>query len=272
MNTVVFQSAKAEQPLIIQQSMQTIRDWAAMHRFDYRFYGDELFDLAPSKWDHRFSSKEGKMDYCRLIQTKELLKEYERVVWADSDIYVFVPEELKVSESTRPCFSQEVFGTPSCFMERANNAFYSFHYEDETFLDTYIRYCESRLNMDHPMSYTEIGPTYIGKVLRKKPCPIDVYRNITVLAPTHIHAIRDGSPEGCRQYLERQAPLAAVNLCGHHIKKVTRGLYTDAHLRETVKGFHILRLPPEECNKGFDDPSPSSSPTQPSASCIRIRR
>jgi len=48
MRTVVYQSFRTENvPAWISRCLESVRLWAGAKGYDYRFIGDEIFDLAP---------------------------------------------------------------------------------------------------------------------------------------------------------------------------------------------------------------------------------
>ncbi len=92
--------------------MASVRAWADMQGYAYRFQGDALFDMLPD-W---YRSKVGQRlpvlaDLARLLWISRCLteREAEWVVWVDADVLVFAPEQLSLAPQTSCFFGRELW-------------------------------------------------------------------------------------------------------------------------------------------------------------------
>ena len=100
--TLVIQSHRDPLPFgWLQSCIDTVAAWAKANRFQYRFIGDEIFDLVEPK----LLAKAGAQtviasDLARLMILQQALDEgFERVVWCDADFLVFRPDDFELPPS-----------------------------------------------------------------------------------------------------------------------------------------------------------------------------
>lgn len=94
--------------------MASVNEWSQLRGMDYRFFGDEIFDLLP-KWylDACKGHKWPMSDLARLLAARNLLAEgYSRVIWCDADLLVFDPESLNIDTTLEFAFCREPWMGP----------------------------------------------------------------------------------------------------------------------------------------------------------------
>jgi len=93
--------------------LQTAQAWAAQQGHDYRFIGDEIFDLVPTWYMDKVGTKlPVATDYARLLLLQQALKEgYGQVLWLDADVVVFDPA-LQLEFAGTCAFGQEGWVQP----------------------------------------------------------------------------------------------------------------------------------------------------------------
>jgi hypothetical protein len=95
--------------------VDSVRSWSEAREYDYRFLGDEIFELVPewykAKTDGRLPIQ---ADLARLLLLRDALDQgYERALWFDADCLVFAPEALDIDAVTDSCaFGRELWVAP----------------------------------------------------------------------------------------------------------------------------------------------------------------
>lgn len=109
--TLVIQScSKRQRQSWMAQCLDSVKHWAAAQVYDYRFVGDEIFDVVPA-W---YRDKVGKKlpiatDYARLVLLQQALAEgYKQVIWFDADVVIF-DQTLQLDFKGSCAFGQEVW-------------------------------------------------------------------------------------------------------------------------------------------------------------------
>ncbi|SCA57442.1 conserved hypothetical protein [Candidatus Terasakiella magnetica] len=219
MKTIVYQSYRTENvPQWISKSMDSVAHWAALKGFDYRFYGDEMFERVP-QW-YREKTKDRLVvatDLGRLMLAKELLLEgYERVIWCDADMLVFAPQEFDVQVHEEYAFGREVWiqqdgkGRLKAF-NKIHNAFFVFS-ENNSFLDFYIHSCLSIIKrIEGQMVPQIVGPKFLSAIHNIVACPI--VEEAGMFSPLVMKDILNGGGRALDLLKEKSpSPLYAGNL------------------------------------------------------------
>lgn len=91
--------------------LASVRQWAEVQKYDYRFIGDEIFERVPQWYLEKVGEKlPVATDYARLELIQEALtrEKYTRAIWFDADILIF--DQSLMLEWTGSCaFGQEVW-------------------------------------------------------------------------------------------------------------------------------------------------------------------
>lgn len=111
MKTLLVQSASVGQCMGWQgQTLQDAKRWASHQGMDYRFVGDEIFDLVPAWYLAKCTGKlPVATDYARLLLLQQALQEgYEQAIWLDADVLV-LDSSLRVEFAGTCAFGLEVW-------------------------------------------------------------------------------------------------------------------------------------------------------------------
>lgn len=95
--TLVIQSHRNPLPFDwLQACIDSVEDWCRINDFQYRFIGDEIFDLvSPALLQKIGSQTVIATDLARLGALQQALAEgFERVLWCDADFLIFDPHKL----------------------------------------------------------------------------------------------------------------------------------------------------------------------------------
>ena len=103
--TLVIQSYRTEMvPAWINRCLGSVRAWTSLCGLDYRFFGNEIFELVPTWYRERADGRLPVMtDLGRLILVREALGSGARsVFWIDADIFIFDSLCRHVGYTRRP--------------------------------------------------------------------------------------------------------------------------------------------------------------------------
>jgi len=100
--------------------MASVREWAVLRGYDYRFVGDEIFDRVPDWYLAKIGDRKPiATDFARLVLCEEALDQgYDQVVWLDADVLVF-DDGLSLDVKGDCAFGQE------CWVQRGANGKWS---------------------------------------------------------------------------------------------------------------------------------------------------
>lgn len=220
MRTVVYQSYKpAGGPEWIGRCLRSVRDWAARCGFDYRFVGDEIFDLVPDWYREKATNRIPVItDLGRLLLARALLAEgYERTVWLDADVLVFDAAGFEIDISEEFAFGEETWVQQTDSGElrtyrNVHNAISVFT-AGNSFLEFYIHACRSVIGrLEGGVPPQIVGPkllTALHNMIGFRLIP-----EVAMLSPLVVGDIAKG--EGPALDLFRRhapGPIRAANLC-----------------------------------------------------------
>jgi len=220
--TLVIQSHRTPLPMPwLADCINSVKQWAEFHNFDYCFLGDELFDcLSPEILKKTADQKVIATDLARLKQMRCFLDQgYQTVVWCDADFLVFDPANLVLADESYGV-GREVWVQSKNDQQtnrykanvKVHNAFMFFR-QGNSFLDFYTDSAERLLQKTTgPIPPQFIGPKLLTALHNVVQCP--VVENAGMLSPA---VIKDILAEGGRALDLFKAksiePLAAANLC-----------------------------------------------------------
>lgn len=82
---------------------RSVEGWAKDQGWDYRFRGDDLFDLVPNDIRQAFSAQRPLLaDIARLKWAREVFDQdprAERVIWLDADVLLFAPQDVVLPDA-----------------------------------------------------------------------------------------------------------------------------------------------------------------------------
>ena len=114
MKTLVVQSAAAQRSAWIDRCLNSVRNWADVAQYDYRFMGDEIFEFVPAWYVAKCTDKlPVATDLARLVWMQQLLQQdaADCVIWLDADVLVFAPH-LRIAPQTTCLFGYEHWVQP----------------------------------------------------------------------------------------------------------------------------------------------------------------
>jgi hypothetical protein len=218
MKTVVFQSfRRTGVPDHLERCMATVRAWAKENGFDYRFFGDELFERVPSWLAQKCTSILPKTDYARMKLAQELAEEgYGRTVWIDADLLVFDPVALALPEKARIGFVREIWvdadelGRTRTHQNIANAI--SLYSGANDFLSEAIEACERRAKSQDSIDRLDFGTKMLTDWRWNEPPYL--FQNVSLFSPPVLLDIARGGGPALNAHMRATGKaLAAANLC-----------------------------------------------------------
>ena len=228
-NTLIIQSHRKPLPgAWISQCLKSVKNWAKLKGYEYRFFDDELFEILP-EWVIDKTKRQVVIatDLARLKWLQKLLAlGYERVVWIDADFLIFSPHDFQLMEGDR--FSEQyALGREVWVQAKSNsttatnkikvytkvhNAFLIFA-KGNHFLDFYTAHAERLLKITKgPMPPQFIGPKLLTALHNIIQCPVQ--ENAGMLSPWVIKDKLNGGGSALDTFRQKtQYPLLGANLC-----------------------------------------------------------
>ena len=198
--------------------MNTVRQWSRRKGYTYLFYGDELVDVVPSWYRDKVNNQIHLVsDLARLIIAKMLLEEgYDHVIWIDTDVLVFAPDQFQLPLHHGYAFSKEVYvandgrGQLRAY-HRVNNAVMAMSQGNE-FLSFYIDACQKMIKTQSVFRRTTVGTEFLTAL--NQHFTIDSITNVALFSPLVIRDLALGEGAALSLFCEHwDKPLSAVNLC-----------------------------------------------------------
>lgn len=239
---LVFQSCKPVHPEWIDRCMETVRAWARLKGYDYRLLGEELFLGIPDPVVLKVSSKLPLTDIGRLLWVRRLLAEgaHETVIWIDSDVLIFAPEQFSIEVSKPALVCREISvltrdgGT---VVEKSVNPTVLSFRQGNTLLPYWIRACEGVAQRPGRLENEAFGRPLleaIGKKERLQTIEGVAHNTLDITAD-----IVKGQRQNIRRLVrETKIPFAAANLGGHF--PLEQRLFDEVVERLLADGFDIL--------------------------------
>jgi hypothetical protein len=198
--------------------MESVSGWARQNGFDYRFLGDEIFDLLDGDLRDKLGPRTAiASDLARLHALRQGLEQgYRRVAWLDADFLVFAPREFRLPE-TDFAVGRQVWvqpgerGRPRVY-RGVHNAFLMFA-RANSMLDFYTATAARLLRLNQGgMPAQFIGPKLLSALHNIASFP--VMESAAMLSPLVIRDVLDGGGAALDLLLAEspQSP-AGANLC-----------------------------------------------------------
>lgn len=101
-DTIVVQSFRKHKPTSWDaRCIASVKLWATNCKYDYSFYGDEIFDYAPPQLCNKYKNNKVTLtDYVRLKALVKHSSEHRVVIWIDADVIVFNENLITIPTST----------------------------------------------------------------------------------------------------------------------------------------------------------------------------
>jgi hypothetical protein len=201
--------------------MASVREWAKIQGFDYRFYDDSFFELVPEKVRPRASEHVCLLtDYARLVAARDLLKHgWDRAIWVDADAVVFDPERFTIPITSSYAFCREIWlqrvtlGKPE-FRLTVNNSV-SVFCKDQALIDFYLDCADRVLTSPQPLTALSIGTDFLVRLRRTYPFPL--LTNVGIFGPEMTYRYLTDDGRYLAPYINYQtSPVYVANLCFSH--------------------------------------------------------
>jgi fructose-specific component phosphotransferase system IIB-like protein len=217
MQTIVYQSHSPDKlKPWMELTVASVKEWAQMAGYDYRFIGNELFEAVPQPLRAKYSSQPVVLsDLARLRLLQAAISQgYERAIWMDADMLVFAPEALHIP-AERHLVGREVWVQRQHealkTYKKVHNAFMAFT-ADDSFLPFYADCAEDFLDRaEAPVVPQFIGPKFL--TAQHNLIELNVLESAGMLSPLCLADVLKGG--GAALELMKGAhkgKLAAVNM------------------------------------------------------------
>ncbi len=197
--------------------LESVAGWAHANRFDYRFIGDQIFDLlTPALLEKVSEQPVIASDLARLKGLQRGLAEgYDCVIWCDADFLIFDPEQFILPDSDfvlgREVWVQQDESGKLKSYTKVHNAFLMFR-RGNHFLDFYSDTAERLLELNQGrMSPQYIGPKLLSALHNIAQCP--VMEVAGMLSPLVMRDLIAGQGDALELFIEKShRALAGANL------------------------------------------------------------
>ena len=232
-NTLVIQSYRTEAvPEWIANCLDSVRAWAALQAYEYRFIGDEILDYVPPWYRDRAGGRMPVItDLGRLIaMLKALTDGVGTVVWVDADVVVFGPDDLHADIDGDHAFAREVWVQPGGnglkVYRNVHNAYCIFR-QGNPILDFYIHACLSVMQrVDGGVPNQIVGTKLLTAMHNLIGFPL--IENVGMISPLVLRdLLADGGPALELLAAESPGSLKAANLCGSLVGSNSDGVDID---------------------------------------------
>ncbi|MES2684403.1 MAG: hypothetical protein V4650_12870 [Pseudomonadota bacterium] len=222
MKTIVLQSFRRHDvPAWMNLCMDSVRAWAASRAYQYQFLDDAFFEPLPDWFlQSAGTAKTIWTDYARVLWARHFLAQgYERFIWVDADVLVFVPAALTVEQLSQGygfCHEIQAARTKGAstgveLHHRINNAI-SVYCRGNPFLDFYRHAMERMVRKKAPLAHDSLGTvllSHLGMVM-----PVPVLLNVGLFNPLTLQAVAADDASILGPFLSAAyGPLAAANVC-----------------------------------------------------------
>jgi len=219
--TIVIQSHFLPLPTDwLQTCIDTVRHWANINKFEYKFIDDELFNYVSEKVTQKTKDQiVVATDLARLKVLQAFLeKNYETVIWCDADFIIFNPQQFKLPNEPyalgREVWVQEDMNKSKRLSvnSKVHNAFMMFR-KGNVFLDFYAETAEKLIMKNTgTMPPQFIGPKLLSALHNIAQCP--VLETAGMLSPLVVQDIAKGGGEALELFVKKSPnSIHAANIC-----------------------------------------------------------
>ncbi len=224
MRTLVIQSYRtSEVPRWIDTCLRSVHDWANIRGYDYRFYGDEIFERVPPWFrekTHAYPQIAADLGRLHLI-TEALEGDYERAIWLDADVLIFDPSPFDITLTSGFAFGRELWVQHDKkdalrLYRNVHNAFCVFC-RDNAFLEFYRYACSNIMSQVEPgvgngMAPQLIGPKFLSAIHNMMGLPL--LDDIAMASPLVLVDLFAGGGAALELlHANNERPPRGVNLC-----------------------------------------------------------
>ena len=219
--------------------MESVRLWAGAKGYDYRFIGDEIFDLAPGWYREKAKNRIPVItDLGRLLLARNFLGNgFERTIWLDADVLVFDPDKLEIDVVEQFAFGREVWvqkdgkGRLKAY-RNVHNALCVFT-AGNSFLDFYIHACQSIIRrMDGEMVPQIVGPKLLTSL--HNTVGFALIDEVGMVSPLVLKDLAEGGGEALNLLGREQLKMRAANLSASLSAKETDGITVSEKMVEAA--------------------------------------
>ena len=219
MAIVVYQSFRvSDVPEWMERCMVSVKEWALKQGYEYRFFGDELFEFVPGWYRNRINNQIHLVaDLARLEIAKQFLNNgYEKAIWIDADVLVFSPEQFTLPLDRSFAFCREMYVSNDenkqlVAYRRVNNAI-TLMSKGNSFLDFYIDACKNIVAQREKLQHTSVGTSFLTAMNLQ--FPIDHINQVGLFSPLVMRDIALGKGDALSLYMQAfAAPIYSANLC-----------------------------------------------------------
>lgn len=220
----MFQSYRAETPEWMGRCMASVRDWCRQREFEYRFIGDEIFEILPAWF---LDAYRGRMlpltDLARALSARKFLGEgWERAIWVDADVLIFLPERFEVGTEHGYALCMELWCEKKwgeLVLDRRINNCVSVYDRGNAFLPFYIEAMQALARAKGAMlTDWDVGTNFLSSLGRIT--PLALLGNVAMLSPTLVSALATHDAELLRRYSREMGQVCgATNLCGSALER-----------------------------------------------------
>jgi len=203
--------------------LETVRSWAALRSYEYKFLGDEFLAYAPDWFRSKSHSILPVTDLARLLLINEQLTKFDQVIWVDADVLVFDPHAflLTLEPYSNFAFTSEVWASsPSegypIFHRRVNNAVCIFN-KHATELEFFIKSALSVMKELDNVGTWDVGVNFLTHAHATK--KFQLLSNVGMVSPAIMNDINTNKTEYLPYLGKLIKPVSAVNLCGSFVNK-----------------------------------------------------
>ncbi|MDH5634056.1 MAG: hypothetical protein OEZ10_13870 [Gammaproteobacteria bacterium] len=236
-DTLVIQSHRSPLPYSwLEQCIVSVRRWAESGHHEYRFVGDELFEVLPDDIRQLASSRPVMAsDLARLLLLRDgLASGYQTVIWLDADFLIFDPSRFVLPDDSfavgREVWVDHDHSGKLKAWTKVHNALLMFC-RDNSFLDFYIDTAKRFLG--HGTS--KVPPQFIGPKLLTalhNVAGFPVMEIAGMLSPMVARDILAGGGVALDLFRKKSpVPIAGANLC---CSSCDSGELTDTESSELV--------------------------------------